>query len=118
MNAATDADVNKAGLDSFPNDFFGKIIADLEKPGTASATVLSRLKGDTWKRLCSYTHTGYMQIGARLTPEGLGYCYEELEITGVLRVADSIALATTIVLADLIGDAELQIDALNRLRSM
>lgn len=118
LNAATDDDLNKAGMDYFPNDFFGKIVADLEKPTGFAAGALSHMKGETWKRLCSYTHTGYMQIGARLTQGGLGYEYADTEILGALAVADSIALMSTIELAGLIGDEGLRVAALNQMRSL
>jgi hypothetical protein len=82
LYAATAQDLDSAGRDQFPNDFFGKMVVDLERPGRFDHGALSLLKGDTWRRLCSYTHTGYQQIGARLTASGLGYDYEDDEILG------------------------------------
>ncbi len=118
LYAATDEDLNKAGRDQFANDFFGKIVADLEEPGRFDQGALSHLKGDTWRRLCSYTHTGYQQIGARLTSSGLGYEYEESEILGALALVDSIALMSVIELAGLAKDSKLRLRALDELRSI
>jgi len=118
LYAATDDELHKAGNDQFANDFFGKIVADLEQPGRFDHGALSHLKGDTWKRLCSYTHTGYQQIGARLTPSGLGYEYDEGEILGALNLADSISLMSTIELAGLAKDEQLRLRALNEMRSI
>jgi hypothetical protein len=82
LNSTTDDEVDLAGRDAFPSGFFNKLIAELEQPGRLWPGALSHLKGDMWKRLCSYTHTGYMQISARLTSEGLGYAYEDGELLG------------------------------------
>lgn len=117
LYAATDDELDEAGMDRFSNDFFGKIVADLEQPDRLRPGSLSHMKGDTWKRLCSYTHTGYQQIGARLTPDGLGYQYEDAEILRVLSVADSISLMSTIELANLANDQQLRVSALERMRS-
>jgi hypothetical protein len=114
--AATDQELDKAGRDQFANDFFGKIVADLEMPGRFDHGALSHLKGETWRRLCSYTHTGYQQIGARLTTSGLGYDYEESEILGALALVDSIALMAVIELAGLAKDTRLRLRALDELR--
>ena len=77
LDAATDEEIDQAGNGQSPNDFFGKIVADLEKPGRIEPGSFSQLKGASWKRLCSLTHTGYEQIGARLTTTGLGHDYTE-----------------------------------------
>jgi hypothetical protein len=118
LYAATESELDKAGNDQFVNDFFGKIVTDLEQPGRFENGALSHLKGDTWRRLCSYTHTGYQQIGARLTSSGLGYQYDESEILGALNVADSISLMSTIELAGLAKDEQLRLRALHEMRSV
>jgi hypothetical protein len=45
LYAATDQDSDKAGRDQFANDFFGKIVANLEEPGRWSAASSDRLAG-------------------------------------------------------------------------
>ena len=99
--AASDAEVGNASRDDFPNDFFGKIVRDLEQPGILDEGKLSWIKGPQWKQLCSYTHTGYQQIGARLTSEGLGYQYQNVELAGALTMADSLCLMCLIHFAGL-----------------
>jgi len=118
LNAATDEELDKAGRDEFPIGFFNKLVADLEQPGRLRPGALSRMKGDTWKRLCSYTHTGYQQIGARLTPDGLGYAYEDVELVDALSVADSIALMSVIELGGLAGSERLRFAALEQMRTV
>ena len=82
LNAAAEAQIDDAGRDRFPGA--GDMVGDLEKVGLS----LTHVKQQWWKTLCSYTHTGYQQIGARLTSEGLGsnYAYGvAYEIEGPIR---------------------------------
>ena len=58
MHAATDVDIDRAGQDRFPNDF-NRIVTELEKSPLVSPDTFSSLKNQSWKRLCSFTHTGY-----------------------------------------------------------
>lgn len=106
MHAATDADIDRAGHDQFPNDFT-RIIAELEKSPQFAQDTFSALKNHAWKRLCSFTHTGYQQIGARLTPEGLGYGYQDSEIVEALVWADGITLMAVVAFANLTSDEAL-----------
>ena len=80
MYAATDDDIDRAGRDRFPNDF-NRIVAEIDEKIPLSSP-FSALKNESWKKLCSFTHTGFQQIGARLTPQGIGYAYKESEILG------------------------------------
>jgi hypothetical protein len=64
------------------------------------------------------THTGYQQIGARLTPEGLGYAYDDMEIAEALGCAMGISLAVVGEFANLAGDRECAMDVLAVLRSL
>ena len=116
LHAASDDEVDRAGRDQFQRDF-GKMIAELEKPGRLPVGMLSGLKGRTWSRLCSFTHTGYQQIGARLTTEGLGYDYQDSEILEALRWADMIALWSVAAFANLADNQPLVRAVLDRLRS-
>ena len=83
MYVATDEDIDRAGRDKFPPN--SNIITALEKSPHFSSNPFSDVKDQSWKRLCSYTHTGYQQIGARLTPQGLGYNYQDSEILEALH---------------------------------
>ena len=116
--AATDEEVDRAGTDDFPNDFFGKIVADLERSDRIPTGTFSFLKGETWKALCSYTHAGYMQLGAHLTQDGLGYEYDEAEILGVLDMANLISLICTVEFAGLAGNDSLRSDTMHRIRTL
>ena len=90
MHAATKDDIDRAGRDQFPNDF-NRIVAEIDEkfPSLRSFTAV---KNQSWSRWCSFTHTGYQQIGARLTPQGLGYGYQDSEILQALEWADMLRL--------------------------
>ena len=97
MYAATDEDIDRAGQDKFPLN--SVIVTALEKSPHFSSHPFSDLKNRSWERLCSFTHTGYQQIGARLTPKGIGCNYQDSEILEALLWADTIALTTAAAVA-------------------
>lgn len=80
--------------------------------GTPTADVLG---GEPWSRLCSYTHTGYQQIGARLTANGLGAAYHDDELRSALAVASVSAVISAASLASLGGDDSLAATIMGRL---
>lgn len=114
MHAATDDEVDRAGRDQFPNDF-NRMVDGVEKAGHIVGGALVGLKKDSWSRLCSFTHTGYQQIGARLTPEGLGYDYQDGEILQALEWADGITLMSLMAFAGLTANETLANEALEYL---
>ena len=87
--AATDDQVERAGRDCFPT--FNTMATDIPP--------MRRLKDQLWNDLCSYTHAGYMQIGARLSVAGLCSNYEPDEISAALHWADMLQLSAGIELA-------------------
>ena len=97
MYAATDEDIDRAGRDQFPRN--PDIFTALEKSSHFSSQPFSDLKNQSWKRLCSYTHTGYQQINGRLTSQGLDFNYQDSEILEALLWADTIALAAAAAVA-------------------
>ena len=99
MYAATDEDIDRAGRDKFKFPRTPVIVAALDRSPLFSSHHFSDLKNQSWERLCSFTHTGYQQIGARLTSQGLGYDYQDSEILEALLWADTIALTATAVVA-------------------
>jgi hypothetical protein len=100
--AASDKQVDDAGRDQFPE--FGLMIGGIEATGQVPQGGLSAIKAGSWKRLCSLTHTGYQQIRARLTPEGLGYAYTDGEIMEALIWADWIVLHAVVAFGNTAGD--------------
>ena len=110
MHAATKDDLDRAGRDKFPNDF-NRLVNELDEK-FPSLRPFSAVKKQSWKRLCSFTHTGYQQIGARLTPQGLGYDYQDSEILQALEWADMFRLLAVGAFATLTANEPLAREAL------
>ena len=113
MHAATDAELDAAGRDEFPRDI-NRLTRALEAAGASHFT---DLKEQWWERLCSLTHTGYQQIRARLTSEGLGFDYDNDEIVQALGWADGIGILAVVAFAGMAEDESLALEALNRMRA-
>ena len=115
MQAATAEDVDRAGQDVFPH--FGQLVADLERTSgeDPDSGVLSMIKTHRWSELCSYAHTGFRQIDARLTPDGLGYDYNDSQLFDALLWADSTSIMLTISFAYLAENEALDRDAKEQL---
>ena len=109
--AATDDEITRAGRDKFPPN--SKIVQALEP---RFGTDFSYLTAESWAILCSYTHTGFQQIGARLTPDGLRSNYRLDEVQQGLRSSDLIQLASAVELAVAAGDEQLGKDILGRMK--
>lgn len=116
LRAATDESVDRAGNDNFPNDF-GLLIREIEAAGVFVPGMLSDLKADHWKRLCSLTHTGFQQIGARYTASGLGQNYEEDELMSALAFANGISAMTVMEFAGLAGEEPLAHETLAQMKA-
>jgi hypothetical protein len=84
---ASNNEVDKAGQDEFPK--IAGMIAALEKPGLLDNALLSKIKHDAWEPLNSLTHTGYQQIGPRLTKDGIGPCFDDNQIQVALNWASA-----------------------------
>ena len=115
-HAATDEDIDRAGRDQFPRD--SEIVTAIEKSPHFSFHPFSDLKNQSWKILCSFTHTGYQQIGARITPQGIGYDYQDSEILGALLWADMFALAAVGAFADVTENEPLAQEVLRQIKSV
>jgi hypothetical protein len=79
------------------------MVDDLERVGLS----LTQVKQQWWKTLCSYTHTGYQQIGARLASEGLGSNYKDEEVEMTLTMSSNFSLVTVMQFAALASDESL-----------
>ena len=99
---ATESDVDRAGRDRFPGG--SEIVNGLEVKFDKGA--FRYLTGDSWSTFCSYTHTGYMQIGARLTGDGVRSNYTLEEIRRALHSADLVQVACGIEVAGAAGRLE------------
>ena len=113
---ANDGQLDKAGHDEFPA--MNSTIVSLEKPGLLDSALLSTIKGDAWKPLNSLTHTGYQQIGPRLSKDGIGSYFDDDQIRVALNWAEALAILCTVAFAGLAKDDQLALAALERARSV
>ena len=97
--AATAEDVDRAEQDKFPKK--REIIKGLE---AMSDVQFPYLEDASWARLCSYTHTGFKQIEARMSVVGLQSNYTLEHVRQALRYADMLQLASSIVVAEAAGN--------------
>ncbi len=118
--AATDTQVDDAGRDKFPakdaildglDNTFKRDGASFKQDGA------SFMAGSFWKHLCSYTHGGFQQIGARLTADGLMSNYKLLEVMQVLRSAGMVQLAAAAEFAAMADDKSLALTVLEQLQA-
>lgn len=65
----------------------GAMIDDLEAQEAFNVGVLSDIKHQSWKAMCSFTHTGRLQVVRRLTATEIAPNYPEEEIIGTLDAA-------------------------------
>ena len=108
--AATADEVNQAGQDCFPKkDKIDKALKARFDDGAFTPP--------EWHKLCSYTHTGYMQVGARLTVDGVRSNYTLEEVRQALRYADMMQLASSIVIAGAAGNPALAQSMLDHLKA-
>ena len=111
-HAATAGEVDHAGRDSFPTrDKIDKALNAKFDDGA-----FTHPERALWATLCSYTHTGYMQIGARLTVDGVRSNYALDEVRQSLRFADMLQLASAIVVVNAADNPELAQAMLDRLK--
>jgi hypothetical protein len=92
------------------------MIAALEKPGLLDNALLSKIKRDAWESLNSLTHTGYQQIGPRLTKDGIGPCFDDNQIQVALNWAASWTILGAVGIAGLAKDDQLMLGLLKKAR--
>lgn len=100
--AATEEDVDRAEQDKFPPN------REIDKALEAKLdAAFPYLKGAIWAMLCSYTHTGFEQIEARMSLAGLQSNYTLEHVRRALRCADMFQLSSAIVVAIAAGNLPL-----------
>ncbi len=108
--------VGKDEKNAFPP--FQTILSAIEGPLGIGNRMSEALRGQWWSRLCSYTHTGYQQIGARLIPSGLGSGYTDEELLAALSIASVAAIMSAASLASNGGDETLAMAIAARLTTL
>jgi hypothetical protein len=112
--AAKDRGIDNAADDKFPP--FASMVEALERELGPDA--LAAMKGDTWRRLNDYTHSGAQQMLARFTAEGnIGDNYTEEEKLSAVGAADVLMHSCAIHLLALAGEQALHDQAVQRLHA-
>ena len=92
LHCASDDDVECFKESDKLDRNFGDMIKDLESLEAFDVGVLSKIKRASWGAMCSFTHTGRLQVVRRLTATEIAPNYPEEEIVGVLDAAGCVAL--------------------------
>ena len=111
LRNATDDQLDAVGRDdrgAFPG--FVDIVRDVERVIDGEEEGFSSLLRDRWAWACSYTHTGYQQIGARLTSDGLGSAYTDEELRSALIVSGVMATLAASYLAATVPNEALALE--------
>jgi hypothetical protein len=100
---ATDNEITK-----FENGWepphISKLLEAVEITPGFTEKVLSRIKTQSWKAMCDFTHTGSLHIQRWSTSEAIEPNYSAQEVEEVLQLSEILAIMSVIGLAEVIGD--------------
>lgn len=103
MHCASDQQIERFSTDWEPPKI-DALLSDLEDRGGYQKESLSAIKGSAWRTMCSYTHTGSLQIQRWQTESSVEPRYEPGEITEVLSFANLIASLSAVELISIYGN--------------
>lgn len=104
--AATDGEISKFITDNIKTGITDMII-NIEKIPGFDVGALSAIKSASYSSMCSYTHSGWMQIGRRFNNQFIESNYSDGEVEEVLNFSNSIALLAAHEIAKMTEDVEL-----------
>ena len=110
---ATDAEIKKVANCWEPPKINVLISAIEQTPGFVEK-VLSRIKDQSWKAMCAYTHTGGLHIQRWNTNEAIEPSYSEDEIEEVLQLSEMLACMSVLGIAEIIGNQALALKVYKR----
>lgn len=94
-----------------------RLIEELERTEAFKEQALSHVKRHTWRTMCSYTHTGGLQVQRWNTVAGIEPNYSREEVLEVLRFADIIASLAVLGVVTIMGDEGLGEAVLRRFKA-
>lgn len=99
----TDDEIEKfiAGEEPPP---FGVLLQQLEQTEAFKEQVLSRIKANSWRAMCAYTHTGGLHVQRWNTPEAIEPSYSQDEVREVLSFAETVGALAAVGVASLAND--------------
>ena len=114
-NCATDVEVERFATGDEPPGIT-VLLASLQKVEAFENGMLSKIKQDSWRDMCEYTHTGALQAKRWLTEAGIEQNYPAEEIEMLANFAGSIALLSGIGTAMIAQNEQLANRLLERSR--
>jgi hypothetical protein len=106
-HCATDPQRDQFLADKDPFPKFSDLLADIEARPEFALGTLSKIKGKSWGAMCSYTHTGGLQVQRWITAESIEPNYPTEELLEVLWFAEFVGQMAAIGFAELAGSDEM-----------
>jgi len=78
------------------------LIEQLERRGAFSEGNLRRMKSETWRNLCDFTHGGAIQVKARNTRDEIVRNYRLEHVAGLLTASATLALLAGTAIAAIV----------------
>ena len=94
----------------------GTLVEQLERTEMFREKVISVFKENSWSNLCSYTHTGSLQIQRWITESSISPNYSDPEIAEAISCANAFGLLAAVGTSRLADDSELGLRLLERAR--
>lgn len=116
---ATDDDVSAYSMENEPKKMqnMGILLGELEQAEAYEGGQLSKFKTKSWSAMCSYTHTGGLQVQRWQTADGIEPNYPTEEICEVARVSGAFALLSGVGMAALANDDALAARLLEKMKA-
>jgi hypothetical protein len=110
---ATDHEVKAFSNAEKPAEI-GKMLEALEATPAFSEKIISRIKANSWRAMCAYTHTGELHVQRWGTDDATEPNYEVGEIQEVLSFAETFGALAVIGVACLANADKIAEDVLNK----
>ena len=89
------------------------LLSELELIGSFNEKILSKVKQNSWKAMCAYTHTGGIHVQRWNTQDGIEANYSRDEIIEILRFSETIGSLAVVGVAQLKDDDQLATNILD-----
>ncbi len=103
---AAEVDLEKFKVDKLER-LQASLIADIELLEGFQSKVLSGAHNNSWKKMCSFTHTGFQQVVRNNTAETIEPNYDAAELIETLEFANATGFLSAIAIAGLANNNSL-----------
>ena len=115
LRCASDEEVKDFTQDKIVKSL-GALIKEIEQNPGYNVDVLSKVKKKTWSAMCSYAHSGYLQVVRRIIPDEITPNYSDDEKLEVINSSDTIALLAASEMFSMANRMDLVKQVLERMR--